>query len=946
MPNTRLYKRAFFGGELSSEMYGRIDDIVFQNAAAKVRNFIVTPQGPVENRSGFAYVNKVKNGNNRVRLLPFSYSPTQTMVIEMGAGYFRFHTQGSTLMYGDQPYEIVNPYAEADLFDIHYVQSADVMTLVHPSYRPKELRRLGATAWELKDIDISPPIESPAGVTVSAYRPASSTINADMNSTQSYKVTAVKDVTEIRESVPSLPASTSNALFITGARNTISWSAVSGATRYKVYKLTAGLYGYIGETDSLSLIDDNILPDLSKTPPIYETPFSNVGQITSVTVTNGGSGYGSTGGVITKVRLVTTATYGVNTAAPSAMLADPTGTGAVVEFHVQGVDLPGDNTDGWRFTGATLWAGGSGYSNPSVVVSDTPTVGGTTRWEVDFTPNTITFAVTDPGGGTGAEFEAVVRGGRITDVIVRNPGRGYSSATQITILDGQGGTGAVLTPVIGSTVDNPGAVAYFEQRRCFAGTKNKPQHIWMTRSGTESDMSYSVPLKDDDRISFRATGNIRHLVSLTQLLFLTDAAEWAVIAQSSDALTPTSISTRPQAYTGASNTQPVLVNNTVVYGAARGGHVRELSYSWSNSGFISADLSLRAGHLFEDRQILDMTYAKAPRPVIWMVSSSGELLGLTYIPEEKVAAWHRHDTDGVFESAAAVIEGEDDVLYAVVQRTINNQAVRFIERMKPRRFSKPEDAFFVDCGSTFDAVNYTARTMRLSGGTTWGADELLSLTASQPTFTFPGESDIGDSVVFIGSDGSERWLRIEAVLSDTVVRVRPDLVVPPAFRDTPVTSWAFARDEVRGLDWLEGKEVSVLANGAVHPRCTVTGGRITLNSPAYKVHVGLPYQSDLQTLPVQLLVEGGGQGRMKNVNAAWARVDRSSGIFIGPDPDHLVEVKQRTTEPYGSPPALKSQEIQLVLSPAWRDGGQVYIRQKDPLPLMIVNLTLEASVGA
>ena len=43
-----------------------------------------------------------------------------------------------------------HPYLEAELFDVHYVQSADVMTLVHPNHAPKELRRLGATKWELK----------------------------------------------------------------------------------------------------------------------------------------------------------------------------------------------------------------------------------------------------------------------------------------------------------------------------------------------------------------------------------------------------------------------------------------------------------------------------------------------------------------------------------------------------------------------------------------------------------------------------------------------------------------------------------------------------------------------------------------------------------------------------------------------------------------------------
>jgi hypothetical protein len=74
-------------------------------------------------------------------------------------------------------------------------------------------------------------------------------------------------------------------------------------------------------------------------------------------------------------------------------------------------------------------------------------------------------------------------------------------------------------------------------------------------------------------------------------------------------------------------------------------------------------------------------------------------------------------------------------------------------------------------------------------------------------------------------------------------------------------------------------------------------------------------------------------------------VYRSSGIFVGPTPNKLVEAKQRTTEPYGSPPDLKSEEIPLMITPTWADSGQVYIRQSDPLPLTIVSLTLEVALG-
>ena len=101
MPVTRSFKQTFSGGEISPEMFGRIADNKFQQGAALVRNFIVKPQGPAQNRSGFAFVKEVKDSTKKTRLLPFTFSTVQTMVIEMGDQYFRFHTQGQTLNYSN-----------------------------------------------------------------------------------------------------------------------------------------------------------------------------------------------------------------------------------------------------------------------------------------------------------------------------------------------------------------------------------------------------------------------------------------------------------------------------------------------------------------------------------------------------------------------------------------------------------------------------------------------------------------------------------------------------------------------------------------------------------------------------------------------------------------------------------------------------------------------------
>ena len=677
--STRKLTTSFSGGEVTPEFWGQIGDGKFQTGLATCRNMIVLPHGPVSNRAGTAYVRAVKTPAKKTRLIPFTYSTTQTMVLEFGENYIRFHTGGATLLNGASPYEVATTYAEADLFDIHYIQSADVLTLVHPNYPPKELRRLGALNWALANINFLPNLTAPTGAIATALGGGSGT-------TYNYVITSAQAL-GVEESAVSNVASCNNNLLQTGKTNLIQWAS-TGAARYNVYKQASGLYGFIGQTDTLAFTDDNITANLGKTPPEIQNPFGAAG------------------------------TY-------------------------------------------------------------------------------------------------------------------------------------------------PGAVSYFEQRRCFAGSTNEPQNLRMTRSGTESNLTYSIPTRDDDsiniRVAAREANTIRHIVPLANMVLLTAAAEWRVTSVNSDAITPSSISVKPQSYIGASNVQPVIANNNIIYGASRGGHLREMAFNFQAGGYVTGDLSLRAPHLFNGFDIVDMATSKAPYPLVWCVSSNGKLIGMTYVPEQQVGALHQHDTDGAFESCCVVAEGSEDVLYVVVKRLINGSYTRYVERMQTREIATLADAFFVDAGATYDGA--------------------------------------------------------------------------------PATT-------VSGLTWLEGKTVKILGDGAVFPDQVVVGGAITIDQPCSKIQVGLPIVADVFTLPLSAQVdEAYAQGRQKNINKVWLRVNKSSGVFAGPSVDKLVQFKQRTTEPYGSPPSLVTDEIEISLSNDWQNSGQIYIRQTDPLPLTVVSMTVEAVIG-
>lgn len=139
---------AFTAGELSPRLYGRVDYDRHQNTARKIENLKVYPQGGVRRRGGSVYVAALKSSAAKGRLMPFEFSDQQAYVVQAENLVFRYLTEGAQLISGT-PVETVTPYLTAQLFDLQHAQVADVMTITHPSWCPRELSRTSATAFAL-----------------------------------------------------------------------------------------------------------------------------------------------------------------------------------------------------------------------------------------------------------------------------------------------------------------------------------------------------------------------------------------------------------------------------------------------------------------------------------------------------------------------------------------------------------------------------------------------------------------------------------------------------------------------------------------------------------------------------------------------------------------------------------------------------------------------------
>ena len=143
----------FTGGELSPRLDGRNDLAKYPTGCKTLENMIIYPHGSAARRSGTQYVAEVKDSTKETRLIPFEFSTTQTYILEFGDQYIRFYKDNGQILSGGSAYEISSPYLEAELFDIKFAQSADVMYLCHPNHAVRKLSRTGHTAWTLTEVD-------------------------------------------------------------------------------------------------------------------------------------------------------------------------------------------------------------------------------------------------------------------------------------------------------------------------------------------------------------------------------------------------------------------------------------------------------------------------------------------------------------------------------------------------------------------------------------------------------------------------------------------------------------------------------------------------------------------------------------------------------------------------------------------------------------------------
>lgn len=958
-------QNSFVAGELSPAVYGRTDMAKFPLGASTYRNFFVGYRGGAYSRAGLAYVGMCKQPTSAAppRDITFQFNNEQGFALEFGDNYMRVKSNGAYVLEsvktivsitnanpgiinvtshgwnnGDWVFGLINGMpalnglafviqnATTNTFTLVDLFGNAVNTTNYGTFTSGTFARIYtlATPYAAVDLPYLKFVQSADTMTLDCVNPNTLTglppveypsYNLVRTGAASYTLTQIT-----YESPIAAP---------TNATGSVTSSTTPDTFYSYVVTAVDGNGNESVASNSVSLENNNISVNAGSNTVTYDPV---VGAIYY-------NIYGSTPSYNAQVPV------GVN----YGYLGDSFGTSFVdTNITADFTRTPPTHQDPFargKITDVTPTSGGSGY----------------TQATAGYTITTST--------GSGFAGSPIILSGAFVGFLIDNNGKDYASGDTITITGGTGGTATLTIGPQSGTY--PSVPSYLFQRAVQANTLNAPDDYFMSQPGKYLNMDSSIPITDGDAI----TGNpwaqqingIQFIQPmLSAAVIFTGGGTWLLSGGGGvgTPFTPTSQQATPQEYNGISSTvPPITVNSEILYVQSLGSVVRDLSYNYFTQRCTSADVTVLSSHLFEGFQLTQWAYAQNPFYLFWCVRNNGTALSFTFIKEQEVLAWSRHDTNGLFVGVCSVTEPPVNAVYWIVKRFVNGGWYYFSERFDNRLWKTVEDSFCVDAGLSYPQSSPNATL------TPSGTNGIVTLTASNSVFSI---SNVG-SVVRVGGGIMDVITYISGTVLIAEVRDNQSITatVPNDPNNTPIPqtsgNWTITKPTkiVTGLNHLIGLEVAILADGGVVNNQTVaafgdgTVG-ITLPHAASSITVGLPFLPQLQAMYLDPPSQTTTQTKRKSINEVAVRVENTRGISVGTNqPDqsttpgggnpvwsNMTELKMRNSTIFaGQPVPLETGDFILPVQGGWDTHGQVAIQQSYPLPANINAIITYYNVG-
>jgi hypothetical protein len=976
---------SFADGMISPRMQGMVELESYRSSLALLENMVVLPQGSVTRRPGTFFANSTPS-NAQVRLVPFNRGQGTSVILEFSNNKLRFYANDGIIESGGSPYEVVTTYTTAQLADLSFTQSADVLFICHPTHPPRELKRLDVASWSLtelvlKDGPYFPVNTEDTTMTVSLADTANWT-ESFTNST----LTAEEIITVTSSNVdPGTNSFTSsNHPFVNGQK--VRFTGATGLAGNPV----AGTYSQSAHDKTVT----KALHGFSVSDEVYLDHTSGEGIngfYTIVTVPNANEftvyvpvSNTTSGDVEIATRITAGSDYYIIQATQNTFKLSTTSGGTPLLINAA------PTTDVVFFQDII-----DKNAYIKILASDT------TGINLD-----LGFQSSDIGRVIRLNLQVApqIKWGyaEILELDSSNPTTTILAKTK-SALSTPGTTTEWQLGSFSETSGYPRTVQIFQQRLVFGGTSSEPQTIFFSQTGDFNNFAASEPLGQSTGRTDSSGKTIigeqifeNNALSLTISSDTVDLIEWMnedrrmtlgtsggifQIYGADDDLTVTPFNftiAKVSAWATDATALPSKIGNNLLYVQQNGRKIRELAFDKLQDQYAAADLSLRAENLTESG-IVGTAYQDQPYSVLWCRRADGKLAAITYVDLLQMRAWHSHTIAGIHydstygnhakvESIAVIPRNTHDQLWMVVKRHKRETALASCNFNQSTDFFSTASAHSL---SDDDAVAFDSSTI-----TGFTADTLYYVVNSTST-TFQLAESIGGSAITVS--GSTTDVSVTTLRKCTEVRyvefmeryyVGDEIDPTDAhFVDSGLeepTNQPTATTAVTGLSHLSGESVSILADASVQPNQTVnSSGEVTLQTAATKYRIGLGYNSNLQTLPmVQPTSAGTSVGNKKRIHkfviklldslgfkygstpylldTATINYLESIGVIFGANTSNLTEAVFRTTaDRIGAALLFFTGEKSYTLRDDYGTEAQLYIRQDQPYPTNILLLAID-----
>jgi hypothetical protein len=834
----RYTQSSFKDGVLSPRMHGQVELDLYKSSVATLQNFVVLPQGAVTRRPGTYFAAEVADSTQATRIIPFSFGGADSYILEMGHQYIRFYKEDGVLkekdssnIVQDSPYEIISPFTAAQLDEISYVQSADIIFFAHPDVAPTRLKREVKGASEAGAADDTKWSFDPPEFIDGPY----DTVNSDESRTLTIAGTYTqKPLTPLEVNSAEHFLQLKNHGLLDGQEIKIAHT-VTGYTRHPKNNTT---YYVVNATANTFQIADGKDNNTGRPKaPVKFGKEATVNNVLTYVYTEDGT---------------TNGTKGPDQVDATQSIIEKGGT---VTATIAEDDFFDSTRDAGRLIRFNTFKGDQLYWSYGVIDEDT---------------------ITDDGSNTNNKATVTLK----RDLLLT----GDTSEWQL----GQWN----------ATDGYPRTVTIFQQRLVYAGSEEFPQTIWFSKTADFYNFAASEPIgtatgqttssgarvigeqiNADNAISLIVDSDtvdqVVWLLSGRKLIMGTTGGVFNIYGSENNlSITPANFTIeKATQFPCEKFTNAALIDKSAIFIQANARRLLELDYSsgQDDSTKLAIDMTLRAEHLTRPK-LKRIAFQSQPYSIIWAVMEDGTLASCTFEKLLNMYAWSSHVIGGSYSSSNAVVEdlaviprGSHDQLWFIVKRTINGATVRYIEYV---------DRYF-DNGDL---------------------DEENLKTAN--------------------------FVDCSLLAKDLVNKF----------------------NSVSGLNHLEGELVGVHVGGGAHSKKTISGGSITLDDSVNYAVAGLPYVSDLQTLPLVQGPQGVMFGHKRRIHKLAIKYLETLGVKIGLGDieEDYTEVLFRTSDrELGNPPELFTGEKSSPIINKSFDLGEIVVRSDGTFPTTLLALSFD-----